>query len=304
VNLQAVLARSLAPIEQRYGWRDAALYALSLGMGSDPLDADELPYVYEGFEPGRWGDAAGLGRLRAVPSMCVTLGWLPFWQDDAALGIAWQRIVHGEMSFELHRPLGIEGHVRCTHRIVAIDDKGAERGAVMHVDKELVDAAGGAPIASLRSVEFLRGDGGCGSFASPTVQGEPRTALPALPAAFSADSVQEYATARQAALLYRLASGDLMPIHADPATAAAAGFERPISHGLNNLGIACRAVLKSYLPGQPQRIKGMAVRFAAPGLPGDTVRIEMMRRGSQVVFRAWAVERSVLLLDRGAVTLG
>ena len=295
MNLQAVLAHKFAPITQSWTWRDAALYALALGIGSDPLDADELPYVYETYQRG-----AVDPRLRAVPSYCATLGWLPFWQDDPALGIAWERIVHGEMRFTLHRPLTAQGSVRATHRLAAVQDKGDGRGALMHVDNELHDTASGAHIASLSSVEFLRGDGGCGSFEAALDKREP---LAPLPADFQAEATLDYRTSRQAALLYRLASGDLMPIHADPAVARRAGFERPISHGLNNMGLACRAILKRYAPGQPEVLRSMAVRFVQPGLPGDTVRIELQRRGAVVHFRARALERDVLLLDRGECRL-
>ena len=48
--------RRFAPVIQSYDGRDSVLYALSLGIGDDPLDEDELPYVYEGRAP------------RAVPS--------------------------------------------------------------------------------------------------------------------------------------------------------------------------------------------------------------------------------------------
>ncbi len=132
------------------------------------------------------------------------------------------------------------------------------------------------------------------------IQREP---LAPLPADFAPDATLDYSTARQAALLYRLASGDLMPIHADPAVARRAGFDRPISHGLNNMGLACRAILKRYVPGRPEALREMAVRFVQPGLPGDTVRIEMQRRGGKVYFRARALERDVLLLDRGECRL-
>jgi hypothetical protein len=89
-----------------------ALYALSLGMGQDPIDEDELPYVYEGRGP------------LAVPSQCVTLCWPPFWHKEPETGIAWRRILHGEQSFSLFRPLPVEGEVRAEHRILAVDDKG------------------------------------------------------------------------------------------------------------------------------------------------------------------------------------
>jgi len=293
MNLSAVLDHAFEPLTQAWSWRDAALYALALGIGSDPLDADELPYVYEGRKP-----ADPAHRVRTVPSFCVTLGWLPFWQDDPRFGIAWQRIVHGELAFTLHAPLLAEGSVRAMHRLVSVRDKGAARGAVVHVDKELHDARTGALLASVRSVEFLRDDGGCGSW------GETRESLAPLPADFDPTLQVDYATSRQAALLYRLASGDPMPIHADPAIARGAGFERPISHGVHNLGLACRAVLKHVLPGRPQALRGMAVRFVQPGYPGDTVRVELQRRGDVVHFRARALERDAWLLDRGTAQLG
>lgn len=167
----------------------------------------------------------------------------------------------------------------------------------MQVDKTLHCASTGALLASLQSVEFLRGDGGCGSH-GPAVQ-----TPPPLPADFHPDARLDIATPRSAALLYRLASGDLVPLHADPAVARQAGFEQPISHGLNNLSLACRALLKRYLPGQPERVQSMAVRFAQPGLPGDMVRVDMQRRGRLISFRTRALERDVLLLDRSECRL-
>jgi acyl dehydratase len=205
--------------------------------------------------------------------------------------------VHGELSFTLHAPLPVEGAVRATHRLAAVRDKGPGRGAILHVDKELHDVHGGALLASFRSVEFLRDDGGSGSW------GEARESIAPVPRDFSPTVHVDYATSQQAALLYRLASRDLMPLHADPMVARRAGFERPISHGLNNLGLVCRAVLKHMLPGRPQALRGMAVRFVQPGYPGDTVRVELQRRDHEVYFRARALERDVLLLDRGSCRL-
>ena len=47
----------------------------------------------------------------------------------------------------------------------------------------------------------------------------------------SPDAVCDLPTLAQAALIYRL-SGDYNPLHADPAVAGAAGFARPILHGM------------------------------------------------------------------------
>src|SRR6516225_8963642 len=146
MNLQYVTTRHFEPIHQTYDWRDAALYALSLGMGEDPADEDELPYVYEGRAQ------------RVVPSMCVTLGWPPLWIAEPQTEIAWTKALHGEQRLTLHRPLAVDGSIRAEHRVSAVEDKGPARGALLYFDTELFDVESGERLASLRATEFLRGD--------------------------------------------------------------------------------------------------------------------------------------------------
>jgi len=283
VNLDYVRGLKFAPIVQRYDARDSALYALSLGMGSDPTDEDELPYVYEGRGP------------LAVPSQCVTLCWPPFWHREPAADIAWRRILHGEQRFVLHRPVPAEALVEAEHRVIALVDKG-DRGAVLYTGHDLKDPATGAPLADMTAAEFLRDDGGAGGF------GEAPTLTRPLGDGARFIAAYDYKTPTQAALLYRQASRDYMPIHADPDIAREAGFERPISHGLNTFGLACRAALKHFAPRRPERLASMSVRFVAPAYPGETIRIELIDDGG-VRFRARAVERDVLVLDRGEIGL-
>jgi acyl dehydratase len=285
MNLDYVRAMTFAPIVQRYDARDSALYALSLGMGADPTDEDELPYVYEGRGP------------LAVPSQCVTLCWPPFWHKEAATGITWRRILHGEQRFVLRRPIPVAGLVEAEHRVVTVADKGVERGAVLYTAHDVRDQASGEPIADMIAAEFLRDDGGCGGF------GEAPTLTRALEPPGEPIAVCDYKTSTQAALLYRQASRDFMPIHADPEIARQAGFERPISHGLNTFGLACRAALKHFAPRQPEKLVSMSVRFAAPAYPGDTIRVEFFEDNG-IRFRAFALERGVMVLDRGEIGLG
>ena len=56
--------RAFAPVHQHYTERDTMLYALSLGLGNDPLNADALPFVYEGLEGGLRIQGAVAGRPR------------------------------------------------------------------------------------------------------------------------------------------------------------------------------------------------------------------------------------------------
>ena len=55
------------------------------------------------------------------------------------LKIDWIKLLHGEQSFEIFAPLPAEGTVRGEYEIISVDDKGKEKGAVMHVVKRLID---------------------------------------------------------------------------------------------------------------------------------------------------------------------
>jgi acyl dehydratase len=103
-------------------------------------------------------------------------------------------------------------------------------------------------------------------------------------------------------LIYRL-SGDYNPLHADPAVARSAGFERPILHGLCTLGVAGHAVLKTVLGYDPARFAAMRLRFTAPVLPGDTLRTEIWVDGDTVSLRTSALERNLTVLNNGRVDL-
>ena len=279
MNLEAVRNFRFEAVAHTYTRKDSILYALGLGYGSEPTDPAQLAFVYE-------------DNLRIVPSMCCVLAHPGMWVKDPVLGIDWLKILHGEQSFEIHSPIPPEGTVVGSYENVAVEDKGAGKGAILHQVKKLHDKATGRLLATVRSVLFMRGDGGCGGFGEVP---EPARPLPAQ----TPSSVQEIATLQQSALIYRL-SGDYNPIHADPGAAAKAGFEAPILHGLCTLGVATRALLSEFANGTPERLKSLSVRFSRPVFPGETIKTEFFGSGGEVRFRSHAVERGVIVLDRGS----
>ena len=111
-----------------------------------------------------------------------------------------------------------------------------------------------------------------------------------------------FGTRPEIALIYRL-SGDYNPLHSDPAIARAAGYPRPILHGLATFGISGHAVLKDYCGYDPARMVSIAGRFSAPVFPGETIRTEMWRDGDVVSFRARVAERDVVAINNGRVEL-
>jgi acyl dehydratase len=262
---------------RRFSWneRDTMLYALAIGMGSDPLNPDELPFVYE-------------KTLRAVPTLSTVVAWgagIP----PERLGVNRRQTLHGEEALEVHTPIGCAGEVIANSRVVAVYDKG-DRGAVIERETVLTDANGGERIATLTRTAFARADGGFGGPAQPVGAQGPPSRPP--------DRVLEFTTRRDQALLYRLC-GDRNPLHADPEAARASGFAAPILHGLCTYGICCRAVLQACCEYDPTRMKRFSVRFSAPVFPGDRLEVRLWNTDGEVAFEADVPERGATVIRNG-----
>lgn len=281
IDYKKLKAWPFADIEHAYSARDTILYALGLGCGSDPTDAEDLRFVYE-------------DGLRALPTLAVVLGYPGFWLKDPATGVDWRRVLHGEQGLLLHAPLPAAGTVIGRTRVTEIVDKG-DKGSLMFSERDVIDKQSGQLLATLRSTSVLRGDGNFGGPAGPVPQ--PHVLPERAP-----DAHFDLPTLPQAALIYRL-SGDYNPLHADPRVAAAAGFKQPILHGLCTYGVAARAVMKLCCGNDPARLAQFDVRFSAPVYPGETIRTEIWRDGSTVSFRARVVERDVVVLNNGLARL-
>lgn len=266
-------------IEHRYEAKDTILYALGLGLGADPVDAHQLRFVYE-------------DGLKALPTMAAVLAYPGFWAKNPETGIDWKKVLHGEMGFVIHKPLPPSATVVGRTFIEEIIDKGEGKGALLYSRRDVRDNETGDLLASLSSTSFLRGNGGFGGPSGPT---RPVHQLPER----APDLTCDLATLPQAALIYRL-SGDYNPLHADPGIAKAAGFPRPILHGLCTFGVAGHALLRSLCDYDPARLKRMEVRFSSPVYPGETIRTEIWREGAgRAAFRCRIVERDVVAINNG-----
>jgi len=269
-------------VRERYMTRDTILYALGVGLGSDPTDEHQLRFVYE-------------KNLLALPTYPLVLGYPGFWLKDPGTGVDWVKVVAGEQGLRIHRLPLPEGEVVGLTRVSKIVDKGPGKGALIYTTREVRDAAGGDLLCALTTTSFCRGDGGFGGPEGPV------PAVHELPQR-SPDQVCDLPTLPQAALIYRL-KGDYNPLHAEPAVARAAGFDRPILHGLCSMGVAGHALLKTVCDYDPTRLAELNVRFSAPVLPGETLRTEIWRDGEVVSFRTKLVERDVVVLNNGRAVL-
>ena len=123
-------------------------------------------------------------------------------------------------------------------RIVDVIDKGAGKGALLLTEREITDKATGAAGRHRDANDFL-----------------PRRRRFRRAAAADAGAASDSARARRTlicdlgtrpemALIYRL-SGDYNPLHAEPASAKAAGYPRPILHGLGTFGVSGHAAAQN-----------------------------------------------------------
>jgi acyl dehydratase len=263
-------------VRQRVTPRDTVFYALSVGLGQDPLDRRQLDYVDQ------------LRALKALPAMAVVLGHPGFWLRDPRTGVDAVRLVHGEQGIRLYRPLPVDGEIIGRTRVTGLVDKGAGKGALLYSEKQVVDAATGDLLAVTNSTTFLRGDGGFGGPEGPVRPPHP------VPEG-APDLTIDLPTRPEQALYYRL-NGDDNPLHADPDIAEKAGFPRPILHGLCTLGVVSHALLRTLGDYDAARFRGLDLRFTAPVFPGETIRTEVWRDGA---FRARVVERDVIVVNNG-----
>jgi len=287
IDYQAVKNWDFGDIRHTFTQRDVMLYALGIGIGFDPLHAGQLRFVYE-------------KDLQAVPTMGSVLGTPGFWWRDARTGADWVKIVHGEQHLRVFKPLPTSGTLRARNRVVSITDKGAGKGAIAVILRELFDDTSGELLVEAKNVTFLRGDGGFSERSG--ISDPPPAPLPGVPER-GPDHEVELDSLLHQALLYRL-NGDYNVLHADPDVARAAGFPRPILHGLCTYGMAAHAVLKAVCDYDARRLKGVAVRFTAPVFPGETIRFQLWREGERSLhLRARVDARDVTVLNNGVIEL-
>lgn len=252
-----LVGMEIGPVTRNWDKRDCALYALGIGAGQhDPFsdlefttdgsrDRPQLAYPMFGVLA---GTEAGVGEL------LVLLG-------DA---VDFSMMLHGEQRLEQINALPVQASVITRARVSAVWDKGT--ATVIETVAETSDAEDDTLYCRATQALFFRGLGGWGGDRGPS---DSSSSIPE----GARQSLLSARTRPDQALLYRL-SGDTNPLHVDPDAAQAAGFERPILHGLCAYGIVGRTLLTQYIPGEPARFRSLAARFSKPMLPGDTLTIE------------------------------
>lgn len=278
VTYEALLAHREENIRFSYDERDSMLYALSVGMGRDPTDERELPFVFEGRP------------MKVVPTQAIIF-CVPQMIWDVGLDVT--QFLHGEESFRFHRPLPPAGEISGESRVTEVYDKGGTRGCVLELEG-LAKLVSGEPLVSWTARIMARGDHGIGtSRKAPAPHAVPNR---------DPDFLDHCHTRSEQALLYRL-NGDRNLVHVDPRVASEAGFPGPILHGACTASIACGAILRKICAYDTAQIAEFDVRWTAPAFPGETIETALWLEGDVVSFRCRSVDRDQIVIDHGRCKL-
>ena len=271
INPEAVGAKG-APSKRSWTSKDALLYAVGIGAGTD-----ELQYTTENTKD---------IDQKVFPTFAVIVGGggIPM-REVGSFNPA--LMVHGEQGIELLSEIPAEGEIESVGECTAIYDKGS--AAVLEFTSESKNVATGEVLLRTRTSLFCRGEGGWGGDRGPSekIQFPDRTP----------DQQVSYTTREDQALTYRL-SGDRNPLHSDPSFSAMGGFEKPILHGLCTYGFTGRGLLNALCDGDAARFKSMNARFSKPVIPGDTLTVSMWVDGSEALFRTTNQDGDVVI-DQG-----
>jgi acyl dehydratase len=284
INYEELMALKNLDQKFAYGDREVMLYAYGIGLGADPMNENELQFVNEA--------AATPRPLKVVPTFASVAAW---GATPGEMNLNRVMVVDGEREITFHRPLAVAAKLLVDSRVLAVFDKGKDKGAVIR-HQTLLKNEQGEPLATLVASRFARGDGG---FGGPS-EGQPE---PHQVPSRAPDKSIDIPTRPDQALIYRLC-GDRNPLHSDPEFARRAGFPRPILHGMCTFGITCRGILQTYADYDPTAFKQHAARFSAPVYPGETVTLDTWKDGNVISFEARVKARDAIVIKSGKTVLG
>ena len=262
IDLAVALGAELEPVEFSWTSSDVQLYHLALGAGHDPMDPGELRYLTDGTPQvlPTFSSVAATFHMTEPPKVSFP-----------GVDIELSRVLHASEAVTVPAPLPPSGSGRAVTRVTDIWDKG--KAAVLLNETTVTDPAGNLLWSTKRSI-FARGEGGFGGERGPSTSSETPERAP--------DFEADIPVLGQQALLYRLC-GDRNPLHSDPGFAAAAGFPRPILHGLCTYGMTCKALVDTVLGGDAARVGSYGARFAGVVFPGETIRAKVWHEGDRYI---------------------
>jgi NAD(P)-dependent dehydrogenase (short-subunit alcohol dehydrogenase family)/acyl dehydratase/putative sterol carrier protein len=276
LNLDAI-GNKIGPITKEYTWKDTILYALGVGAGFSELD-----YCYE-------------KDLKVIPTFAMAAIIDFLWLAGSNANVNPAGVLHGEQELIFHNPIPTEGTLTTEGKITHVYDKGKEKGALIIAASDTWHSNGTKLFTGIITI-FGRLDGGFDGENAPREKVNFPDREP--------DFVVEASPTPDQPLLYRL-SGDTFQLHVDPEFAKIAGFEKPIMHGLCTHGFACRALIQSLVPAEPEKVRRMVCRFSKPLYPGTPIKTLIWKmEDGKALWRTVNAETNETVIDRGIFEFG
>ncbi|NKB99507.1 MAG: hypothetical protein GKR90_13560 [Pseudomonadales bacterium] len=262
------------PVSISYDQRDVLLYAVGVGTRDLRFVFEQHPQfaVFPTF-PIRWGGAGAPIDTNQIPSSPGPLN------------------IDAERYLEMVKPLPISGTVQVTSRLIGVHPRGKGNGFV-ECESQVTDENGDVYLRMVNG-SFRRGVQTLGDIEPFEGSGQTYSAKIETPPG-TADWQTHTHIADNQAHIYRL-SGDYNPLHIDPEAAKFGGFDEPILHGLCTFGHCGQLLLASICDSDSTRFRKIKVRFSAPVMLNDTIRVAAWQDGAgRVIFQASVDDRVVV----------
>lgn len=290
-----------------YTAKDLVLYALSLGMGSQADDSEDLKFLYERHE-----------KFTGIPTFCFAFTfWAQKQRKHVSSGTTTQQIprfpppimaeaeiiprkflrnntdistnpvIHIWQSIVWHRPMDIPKQ-ETNHTVKSVLNQSAisvqpkSIGTFVTSETKITSHDSGRLSCTIQSTALVLSvdpknvvafDGGI-----PKLTYIPKSSSRLKEAKQTPPLFQwVYKTTQSQALLYRLTSGDSNHIHVDTSASEMLGAEReaPLLHGLFTLALAFRAIAKLFDSDQELFFRRLEGAFKSPAFVGDSLCVKV-----------------------------
>ncbi len=253
-----MVGKTYGPFVNEYDIRDVILFGLGCGAGYD--GKTDLEYVYE-------------KDLKVLPTFAA----MPIVDSEVTktidYGFNWGGSLHWGFDVRIHQPLPKSpGKLKTYVKLDGLYDRGEGRGCLAHHIGETFDESG-TKLFTNESWDCALFDGGFGGEKPPKDFVE----MP--------DRAPDFEIAEQIplnqALIYRL-SGDYHPQHIDWEYAQQFGYDKPILHAVSTAGFACRHIVRTFMPGEPEKLTRFKTRITRHLYPGVTIKTQMWKMDDKV----------------------
>ena len=127
--------------EFSYSDKETMLYGLGVGFGKDPLNDNELKFVYE-------------KDLKTVPSMATVISWGA--GNIRESGVNYLLVLHGEQRLKMYEPLPHAADILVDSSVKGVFDKGKEKGALIITETKIKLKENSKHLCTLSSTTFAR----------------------------------------------------------------------------------------------------------------------------------------------------